>query len=200
MIELNLLPQELRNKKKDLFRELPDVPLIPICVSVLAVLFTIHGALIFTTATNKELLKKLESKWAQIQPDDKKTNEVAEETSLLEKKAAALREIAVPGIRWAGLLKGLNKAIIADIWLSELKLTGDSPLVLEVSGYALGKSEKATSVAAKFITSLEMSKNFADYFERIELKNMQNSEFDGEECMTFELVCVFKSEKVKVKN
>ncbi len=200
MIELNLLPQELRNKKKDLFQGLPDIPLIPICVSVLVVLFTIHGALVFTTATNGKLLKKLETKWAEIQPDEKKTNEIAAETSLLEKKAAALREIAMPNISWAGLLKGLNKAIIANVWLFELKLTGDSPLVLEVSGYALGKSEKATSVAAKFITSLEMSKDFSDYFERIELENMQNSEFDGEECMTFKLVCVFKSEKVKVKD
>ncbi|MFH1799008.1 MAG: hypothetical protein ABH844_06735 [Candidatus Omnitrophota bacterium] len=211
MIEINLLPPEMRKKKKHLFQELPVIPLIPVCALGVGVLLIMHTALSFTTGENRKLLKKLETKWLDMQPEQEKINTIVRETNLFEKKALSLRRIARPDISWARLLKGLNKAVISKIWLSGLDLVyyddagrmqsmGDFPSVLKISGYALGNSEKATSITAKFITSLEMSKDFSDYFERVELENMQNSEFAGEECMIFELGCVFKNREARNQN
>ena len=207
MIELNLLPKELRHKKKK--RPMPKIPIIPIFVGVMGVLIVIHLLLILLINNNKGLLVTLNKKWDQMQPQREETGKIAKEINDLEKRLAAVRALAKPDKDWTEILNGLNQAVITNVWLYSLEMkqkrefvdTGKNKAVrlfLHLRGYALGKSEQATSLVAKFINSLKKNGDFSDYFDGIELRNMTSLQVSGEEAMMFELSCRFKqTEDVK---
>ncbi len=204
MIELNLLPKELRRKrKKRKAAELPKIPIFPITVGVLAALFVTYLVLMFLARSNRKLSVTLTTKWEQMQPQREKTDNIAKEINALDKRVEAMRKISKPELEWARLLGGLNQAVIANVWLSEFQMrttrTGegrggqDIPVSLDLTGYALGKSEIAMSTVGRFMESLKRSRDFSDYFEEIELQNIRNAMISGDEVMMFKLICRFKA-------
>ena len=211
MIEINLLPKEFRKKKKRPEQTL-KIPVIPIAIGTAGVLVITHVLLLFILANRENFLKTLESRWEQMQPQREKTEKISRQITALEKKAVAVREIAKPDLDWSELLTGLNQAVISNVWLSDfqLKFQGrrgkkqtidDQPVSLDLTGFALGKSEVATNLVAKFINSLKKNKRFSIYFTEIELEDMRNIEIDGEEVMVFNIGCRFKAiESVLVKD
>ncbi|MDP8298961.1 MAG: hypothetical protein P9L88_03575 [Candidatus Tantalella remota] len=210
MIELNLLPKELRKRKKKKERssggpaiELPKLPLIPIVVGLLGVLIVAHLLFSLLVMNKSGLAKTLKGKWQEMQPQKEKTDAIARETNELDKKITAVRRIAKPDLSWTRVLSGLNQAIIPNVWLSEFALEfngraysikrGDEPPTsLVLKGYAVGKSGVATTTVAKFITSLKKNKDFSAYFDEVELENMRGQVIDGQEVMMFRLSCKFR--------
>lgn len=200
MIELNLLPKEMRRKKRKM--ELPAIPFLQIAIGIVAVLVVCHILIVTLLFFRGGSLKKLKAEWESMQPQKEATDKVAKETNELEKRIAAIRKIAKPDISWTRLLSGLNQGMIPGIWLSNLNLkfqgrpyspkTGGNPTTLVLTGYALGKSEVGTASVARLINSLKRSKNFSEYFSEIELESMNAKEFQGEEAMFFRLECAFK--------
>ncbi|RKY42966.1 MAG: hypothetical protein DRP85_01170 [Candidatus Makaraimicrobium thalassicum] len=202
MIELNLLPKELRKKKKRPV-QMPEIPVLPVAAGAMVFFVSVHLLVLFMAGSKKSLLKSAEEKWDQMRPQREKTEKIVKGIASLEKKVIAVRKIAKPDLAWAKLLSGLSQAVIPNIWLSdfELKFSGtgakrkaptDLPFSLDITGYALGRSEEATLLVAKFINSLKRNKDFSGYFEEIELQNMRNREVAGEEAMMFKLECRFK--------
>lgn len=214
MIELNLLPKELR-KVKRVSMQLEKIPVAKIAIAVLLGLIALHLLLIFFDAQNHSILKKLTAEWNNMQGQREETGKLTREIIALEKKLEAVRGITESEFNWAKLLSGLNNSVIPNIWLSKLELTfqdfkkkekkGASekvPIAVSITGYALGSSQEATSIVAKFITSLKKNTEFSDYFREIELHNMVAREVDGKEVMRFVLNCRLKSadpEKQKSK-
>ncbi len=200
MLELNLLPKELRKvrKKKASSVQMPNIPIMPVLVGIVTVLIGVHFLLMFFAGNRKEELKVLKSRWKQMQPQREKTENVYNEIATLEKKVASIRKIAKPDLDWAKLLSGLNRAVIEGVWLSEFELkkgTKKSVNALDslfVAGFALGKSESATAIVARFISSLKKSADFMVYFEDIELQNMKAHNVAGTGVMMFQLDCQFK--------
>lgn len=202
MIELNLLPKELQKKrKKRKAAQMPKLPLVQISVGIIAVLLLTHVVLLVLVRSNRKLSATLKQKWTEMQPQREKTDGIAKEINRLDKRVSAVRKITKPDLDWAQLLSGLNQAVIANIWLSEFKVNsagGDrgepgGPLVsLDLTGYALGKSEIAMSTVGRFMESLKRNKNFYIYFDEIELQNIRNAMISGEEVMLFKLICKFK--------
>ena len=191
---------------------MPDIPVIPIAIGVLAALIIIHTLSLFLFYNNQNLSKSLQNKWEQMEPQRVKTEKVTKEINGLREKTEAVRLIAEPQLNVAKLLNGLNRAMIPNIWLSKMEmelieeksgrgksLTYTRDRVLDITGFALGKSEIATSNVAKFITSLKGNKKFSEYFDDIELENMQNRELLGEEVMRFKLLCKFKEKYLPKK-
>lgn len=211
MIELNLLPKELRTKKKrQTVQQGPRMPIFHLAACIMAVLVTVNLLISLLVMNNKGLLKTLNGKWDQMEPQREKTSKVASEIASLQKKVTAVRKIAKPDLAWTKLLSGLNQAVIPNVWLSEFilkfreeggrrgapKTVSELPETLDITGYALGSSESATALVGKFITSLKRNTDFSEYFDGIELKNMRGSEIADEEVMMFELECKFKAEEV----
>ncbi|MGB2630127.1 MAG: hypothetical protein WBD24_00830 [Candidatus Omnitrophota bacterium] len=200
MIELNLLPKELRRKKKKV-SALPEIPVIPVCIGVVAILIVTHLTLLLLIKNNRDLSKKLQDNWSQIQPQKEKTDAFFNELNNLQKRVEAVRKIAEPDISWARILNGLNQAIVPNIWLSEFKLTFEKGqkrgekgklISLDLMGYAVGKSETALPNIGRFMESLKNIKDFSGYFREIELEDIRNYVISGEEVMMFKLVCHFK--------
>ncbi|MFH1310341.1 MAG: hypothetical protein ABIH85_06665 [Candidatus Omnitrophota bacterium] len=199
MIEINLLPKELRKVEK-VAMQLPNIPLLPIVVGVLAILVVVSGVLGVLEIKTKKNLTKLNEKWDLMSPQREKTGKIITEIAANEKKVSAIRKIAKPELNWTKLLEGVNQSVIPNIWLADIGLRRSLPGnkenkdfgCLEVVGYALGNSEQATLLVAKFINNLEENKDFSDYFETIELHSLNKREVYDEEVMMFELDCYLK--------
>lgn len=201
MIELNLLPKELRKKKKSPVY-MPKLPMVPVVSGIVVVLILMHLLLLLLSANNRHLLKSLKAKWTEMKPQREKTEEMTEQIADLEKKNSVIRSIAKKDLDWTRLLSGLNQAVIPNIWLSNFELkfetkektqeTAGLPASLHLTGFALGNSDDATSRVAKFINSLKATSDFAEYFKDIEPQNIKSSKLSNEEVMIFELNCRFK--------
>lgn len=202
MIELNLLPKELRKKRKPPI-DLTEFPVIPIAAGVVGFLVVVHLLLVLMVAVRGGSYRSLEAKWNDMQPQKKITEKIAGETGMLEKRIAAVRKIAKPEFSWTRLLNGLNQSMIPGIWMSDLQVKfGGQPYSLKkeeniptqivLTGYSLGRSEVATANVAKFINSLKRHKDFAGYFSDIELQSVKSRDFKSEEAMVFKLTCSFK--------
>jgi len=200
MIELNLLPREFRKKKKKHFGKMPNLPFLPIAAGLIAVFISVNLVLMFFEIHKKKSLNVLKKKWESMRPEREKTEKLTNEISSLEKRVAATRKIAEPDLKLVKLLEGLSKAVNPNIWIEKMDLRSVKQLdsgkkgFLEIEGYAIGKNEQATLLVAKFISNLEGIKEFSDFSETIELKNINKREFSGEEVMQFRLRCSFKEE------
>ena len=204
MIEINLLPKELRKKRRQ--ETVPTIPVMPIAAGLVAFVIIFHFLLISINYIKNGTLKRLEKKWTEMQPQKKATDKIAQETTELEKRVNAVKKIAKPELNWTRLLSGLNQAIIPGIWLSSMNLDykgkpynpknpSDHPTKLVLVGYAEGKSEVATTSVARFINSLKRNQDFFGYFDEIELENMRSQAVSGEETMLFHLSCDFKKKQ-----
>ena len=205
MIELNLLPKEMQKKKK-VPVQVNDIPVIRISVIVLSILIVLHGVILFFNARNQVRLREYSVQWDEMGPQRELTGKLVRDRGELAKKLKAIRGITEFGFDWTRLLNGLNEAVIPKIWLAELELkfsrpektkgkqiSEKVPVAINITGYALGNSQEATSVVAKFITSLKNDQEFSAYFSEIELQNMRTREVDGKEVMRFILNCKLKS-------
>ncbi|MBF0217030.1 MAG: hypothetical protein HQL30_08570 [Candidatus Omnitrophica bacterium] len=196
MIELNLLPKELRKRKKKL---LPEIPILPIGASVLVVLIACNYFLSAVLKNKETAVLRAKKEWAVLEPQQKNAENLGKDVESIQKRLTAMERVTKPDLSWARLLSGLNSAVIPNVWLSVFESvqgggsgnSGASGRAISLEGYALGKVE-ATSTVGKFIDSLKANPEFSDYFDEIKLDNMINKVVSGEEVMEFKLICRFR--------
>jgi len=207
MIELNLLPKELRKQKQ---KTLPDIPIFFISICVLIVIIAVHVVLLGVWLGGKHQYSVLEQEWNDLQPKRMVIDKLGEQIKEMERKIGVTKELSTSGIDWVEILDGLNQAMIPGVWLSSFNTVFSTVkdkksekkaglAKIEITGYAVGKSE-ATSIVGKFIESLKRNDNFIKYFEEdIDLQDMHSQIFEAEEVMTFRLICKIKSAKEENK-
>jgi hypothetical protein len=211
MIELNLLPKELRKKRKKRRKVPPEhrkavrLPSLMIVIGLLLVLFTAHAILIVSLLNKRGLYSTLEEQWDQALTQRKRAERINSRIEEIQRRLGTVKEIVRPALNWTKLLSGLNLSIINNVWLSEMDIRfgniegtqGEVPRILLLKGYALGDSEKATSLVAQFMDSLKSNPDFYDHFKEIELESIQSREYENENVMSFSLKCIFRSSDKK---
>lgn len=200
MIEIDLLPAGSKRKKRRV--DIEAIPVIPIAVSLVALVVASHIILVSANYFRGRTSRRIERTWQEIQPQKEATDRIVKETEELQRRVDAVKKIARPELRWTRLLSGLNQAVIPGIWLSGMSVEYGGrpynpagppahPTKLVLTGYAVGRSEVATTGVARFINSLKRSGDFSAYFKDIELSNMSSQLVRGEETMLFSLSCDF---------
>ncbi|MBN1353894.1 MAG: PilN domain-containing protein [Candidatus Omnitrophica bacterium] len=221
MIELNLLPEEL--KKKRIKIELPDLPLFSVAGTFIAILVALQLALWGLIFLSDKQVTMLTKAWNEMAPE--KANLDALKTSITNttKKTKAIEELIKKRRSWTRLLNELSSSVTPNVWLTELtydekvgkrmvEKSAHAPLsksqnvksqtewenykiaTLTIAGSAAGRSEEATSYVARFIQSLKDNKNLFDDFDDIELVSVKKSTIANQDAMNFILVCTFKSD------
>ena len=198
MIELNLLPVELRKKKKSI--ELPEIPLVPIAivfVGALLVIQLILGGLIFLS---KKQLVTLDKKFEDLLPKKAAFESTRDDLTLTKKKVEAVEGLMEKQLKWSRLLNELSNSITANIWLTELSYEEGMALknkirTLTLSGSAAGKSEETTAHIARFIQALKDNEKFFSEFDNIELVSIRKGRVIEQDVMNFTLACSFKLER-----
>jgi len=224
MIELNLLPQELKKKKRKI--ELPEIPLVPIAVGLLGALILLQLFLSGLIFVSKKQLTSLDKTWKDLAPKKAELDGIKKEVSSIEKRTGAIDGLIEKRLNWSRLLNELSSTLTPNIWLTELaysekvvkvpvkkqpaivkqktrrpgkaaKQTEGMVRTLTLSGFASGRGEETTANVARFIRSLKTS---AKDFQEVELVSMKKSVVAEQDVMNFTLVCRFGQQRREARH
>jgi len=188
MIELNLLPDELKAKKKKTF-ELPKLPIIPFLLAGVACLILFQTVMLIFIAYNKTALAGLKKEWEAYAPQRKKIDELKGEAADINEKVKAIGDLTANRILWARKLNALSDSVPSSIWLSKISYekTGSMPK-LTIEGYTVGGEEDV----GNFMNTLENNKDFFQNMKDIELGFTKDSVIEKNEVTNFRLICTLK--------
>ncbi len=175
MIEINVVPPELRKKKKK--KLLPggvDVPPEVIIGSIGGLFFLlilVHiGLLVINVAKMKEH-KGLKQEWQSILPHKQKVDGVVTDMRRLQNKHKAI--VRVTGgerIYWAQKLNVISNELPRGVWLTKIALTDE---MLFIEGSAISKSQDELINVHKFTSNLKRQPQFMSELTELELGSIQ---------------------------
>jgi hypothetical protein len=207
MIEINLLPQELK-KKRDIFLKLDlkrvdikRVPLLKLTAGVLVLLVLTQIILLLAgTLLNTQLSSAIKT-YESLLPQKREADALKAKVSGINKRSCAIDELIVKRFSWARKINNLSDCMTQGIWLSELyyderPIPGSAktvmPGALVISGYAVGAGEEGTALIGGFIKGLQDNKDLYSDFTSINLLSTKSETVDKHDVVSFKLSCVFK--------
>lgn len=125
MIEINLLPEELRKKEPKFKRidlsgfDLKNIPVFKIVIISLSTLAVFHILLFTTGVFSKARLKSLTKKYNDILPKKKEADALKAQSIAINSKVRTIDELMVKRFSWAKELNALSDSMTPGIWLSE---------------------------------------------------------------------------------
>jgi len=220
MIEINLLPVELRKKRRKI--ELPEIPIIPIVAFIVAGMVIIQLLLGGLTFLSKRQLASLEKKWKELAPKKSELDKIKKEISDIDKQGQTVDTLIAKRLSWSGILNEINDSLTPNIWLSEFLYSERNVAAAErsnkllakkvarakrtsatrsykertltLSGYALGRGGDATDYITRFVESLKDNSEFAAHFAEIEQGPIKKAIIQDQEVMSFTVICEFYPE------
>ncbi|MFH1868542.1 MAG: hypothetical protein ABH843_06180 [Candidatus Omnitrophota bacterium] len=217
MIELNLLPENMRvaKKKPSVKFNMPQIPKLPIVIAAASIILLIHIIIGISAFTMNFRLKRLNSSLMKISPQEQAALSLKKDLDGLNRKLVVIDLLSSKSLVWSSKLFYLNQAVTEGIWLTSLYLDeqqsksnrsavsaaagkgGSKPAakqVLILKGSAFSHTPAGeTAIIGKFIGSIEKNKGFFSDFEGIELASTQRNMLGDKEVMDFTVECYFKS-------
>lgn len=126
MIEINLLPEELRKKKRtasaiDVSKiDLKGFPVAAVASTAIGGLIAVQVVVFFIGIMGGTNNKALAKNYKDIFPTVQETEKLRVQVAAMAKKVSAIDELMVKRFRWARKLDALSDSIIPGIWLTEM--------------------------------------------------------------------------------
>jgi len=182
MIEINLLPEELKTKAKRASaaenRFLYSIPLL------LAVLICVHIYLAMLILTKSYKLHVLNNTWDGLGPQRKALEDFHKKYDVVASDAKAIQQLAEQKINWSEKLNKLSLILPPGVWFNELIISARD-FVLRGSVVSLQKEEM--SLIKQFIDGLKKDNNFFKDFVSLELSSVQRRTIGGYDILDFNL-------------
>jgi len=177
MIEINLLPQELKEKEKTAKFEVRNLLyLLPV---IFAFLIIIHLYLLTASLVFSNNYRTLQNKLKTLEPERKELEKIA-----LTPDDLAVRQLVKEKTNWADKLSILSAKLPQGIWFNELTML-DKEFTLKCSVISLEKQEM--SLINKFINGLKEENSFIQSFKKLELGPAQRDIIGSYEILKFTL-------------
>lgn len=175
MIDINLIPNQLRKKKKSgiLIGGL-SIPLEVIVGSVVALmmfLIIVHVFLLFTNISKLAKHKALKAKWETVSPQKKKVDAVLSELRFLQNQYKAIDGITIGReVVWSQKLNIISDSLPRGAWLRKIVLSGD---IFYIEGSAISKQGDEMITVHKFTSNLKDDDVFLNRLTEFELGSIQ---------------------------
>jgi hypothetical protein len=127
VIEINLLPEELKKKKRSASKidtsmiNLSNLPVTNIVMAAVGALLAIQLMLFMTGVISGSTFNSLERKYKDILPKKQETEKLKVQVDNTNKKVIAIDELMVKRFSWEKKLGALSDSMIPGIWLTELQ-------------------------------------------------------------------------------
>lgn len=192
MIEINLLPDELKVKVKtkktginvEAKKFLYIIPL------VLGLLLCVHIYLALFNISRAGALRALESKWKTFESKRKELQEFNKEYSVSVEDEKAIKQLLEQRINWAEKLNKLSLNLPSGVWFNELTVTRKD-LIIKGSVVSLQKQEM--NLIKGFIDNLKTDKAFFKDFNTLELTTADRKTISGLDVVEFVLQASYKA-------
>jgi len=174
MIEINLLPPELRSKAKRAETVKPTgkqpVYLFYIIPALLALLVCVHVYVAVTDAVKGRQLASLDNKWRSLEQRRKEVTEFKKEFDAATNNINTIQQLTIQRINYAEKLNKLSLYLPKGAWFVDLVLDQKN-MVLKGSVVSLKKEE--FNLINGFIDSLKKDHGFIKDFNSLELSSIQ---------------------------
>ncbi|TBR15199.1 hypothetical protein EPO66_06120 [bacterium] len=170
MIEINLLPEELKAKvKKSSVENQPDyTPFIAILL--IGSIILINLVLGVNSLAKTGQVKSLNAKWKKMLPQAKASEEFKRGFISSPEDAGIISQLLSGKISWPRKLNEMCLSLPSGIWLTNLSVN-DKAFALSCTVISLQKDEM--SLINKFIDGLRQDKDFFADFKKLELGSVQ---------------------------
>lgn len=192
MIEINLLPEEIRRQKKIYFKfDLADIARVKflaggIFAGAMALLVIIPA--LGANIRKHQILALLE-KEKNIMPQKTSVEAINSEIAVLKVKLNALDDITKRRFLWSRKLNELSDLVLPGIWFNRIGAELDNNLTIE--GSVISKNEEAMASVGKFIKNIKDAKLFFGDFSDIKLESVQRKNIDKKDVVEFKIVLYF---------
>ncbi|MDP2906047.1 MAG: PilN domain-containing protein [Candidatus Omnitrophota bacterium] len=176
MIEINLLPQELKAGTKPKSAQAPLASaeqikkLLPIIAVVLGLLVCLQAALAVVNMLEASQLRVLNNKWGALEPQRKILEKFNQEYAILSGDAAVTGQLLKGRLLWAPKLYALSVNLPPGVWLNELSLNAAS---FRLQGSVVSPQGKEMSLINDFLDNLKKDTGFYGDFVKLELGSLQ---------------------------
>jgi len=220
MIEINLLPEELKKTRRSSSRidigklDLGRLPVLSIAVAAVGVIIVVQIAVFAFGLVFAGISGSLEKNYKHMSPARLEAEKLKFDISQMSRKISAIDELMVKRFSWAKKLNDLSDSVTPGIWLTQLEYDertterpragaaakGDGRQATEkllerylvISGAASSMGEEGTALIGRFIEKLKENPSFYSDFSDIELGSIRREQAGNQEIMTFKITCLFK--------
>ncbi|PIP18831.1 MAG: hypothetical protein COT38_01425 [Candidatus Omnitrophica bacterium CG08_land_8_20_14_0_20_41_16] len=197
MIEINLLPEELRNriikpvKSATAGSGVKAGPrqLILIIPLVFAVLLIAHTVFIFLGIIQSVQLSSLKDRWGKLAPEKKALEDFNSEYTLLSGDSQEIQRLLNERIKWAEKLNKLSLALPPGVWFEAISASGKE---FQLRGKVVSLSKEEVSLIRQLIDALKNDANFFKGFNTLELSAVEKGAIGGYEVSDFTLIGTLK--------
>lgn len=192
MIEINLLPEEIRRQRKSYLKfDLAEIARVKFVAGgifaggmVLLVIILALGANI-----RKHQILALLEKEKNLAPQKTAVEAINNEIAVLKVKLSALDDITKRKFLWAKKLNGLSDLVLPGIWFNRFSAELDDNLTIE--GSVISKKEEAMASVGKFIKNIKDDSLFFGDFSDIKIESVQRKSMDTRDVVEFKIVLYF---------
>lgn len=180
MIEINLLPEELRVKAKSAVVSKPAAEAVVVSKAktvmrfapvVAFVLVCLQIFLAGRTMVMSAKLRALNNKWQQCLPQQKILEKFNREYAILNQDTSAIKQLLKDRLVWAGKLNRVSSGLLPGMWLTELTL---GPGNFSLRGSVVSAQKKEMTLINGFLDSLKKDPEFFGDFSNLELGSVQH--------------------------
>ena len=197
MIEINLLPEELRNRIVKPVKAEPTrveakpgpqllILLIPV---IFALLISVHIIIAISGIIRAGEINGLKGKWEKMLPERKALEEFNGERMLYSGDAKDIQKLVSERINWAEKLNRLSLILPSGMWFESISVSGKA---FSLHGKVVSLTREEISLLRNFVDEIKNKPNFIKNFSSLELSSIQKVTVGGYEVADFNLVGVLK--------
>ncbi len=181
MIEINLLPRELKIKKQKSFGIAPEIYLyfIP---AFFGLLILTHICLPGWGILKNYQLSRLNAEWQRLTPQRKELDKFKQEYEFLSQDTRVSQQLAAQRINWSEKLNKLSLNLPSGVWFNEISVSRKD-FVLKGAAVSLKKEEMR--LINNFMQSLKNDTAFFKDFNTLELNSFQVKTVGGYDTVEF---------------
>ena len=177
MIEINLLPENLKEKKGA--RNIDYRKILFFIPAIFAILLISHFYLLGVQIIRNARLGPLNKKWQQLAPQKKNLEAFQPQ---LSGSAKAIQELTAQRVNWANKLNKLSQYLPRGIWFTEMTVSGKD---FNLKGAVISLEKQEMALINKFMDSLYSDAAFFKDFSKLELGSSQRKTIGGYDVAEF---------------
>ncbi len=192
MIEINLLPEELRvkPKKANVSVESQNKTIIYAVILAVIVLAGLNLYVITRNAGAIIKLKSLNNQWSGLEQKRKAIDVFEKENAVLLGSDKAMQQVIAARVIWSEKMNKLSLSLPYGVWFNELT-ANRKELVIKGSVLSLDKQEMG--LLNKFIDDLKIDQQFSKDFDKMDISSLQKRTIGGYEIADFVFTAKLKT-------
>lgn len=195
MIDINLIPENLKKKRKSHMLpaalNIPQEAIIGLVGGLFVLLLLVHVVLQLIIFVKFAQHARYKNRWEKLSPEKEKTDLIVSQLRSNQSKIKSIEEITTSKrVTWAQKLNDISDSIPRGVWLNKISVE-DKVVVIEGSAVSKIKDEMISMVGL-FAANLKEQKNFMMDLTNLEVGSIQRRKSQVAEVADFTITAKLK--------